>query len=82
MFLRGIKLSIPIVLISHSYFKVSKTIRINTIHYFIIKTPNEIELQQIVLNHLSDFKFKDSMNLYKDYTKEPLSTLVNDTTLS
>ena len=47
-----------------------------------MKTPNEIELQQIVLNHLSDFKFKDSMNLYKDYTKEPLSTLVNDTTLS
>ena len=33
-------------------------------------------------NHLSDTDFKDFMKLYKEYTKEPYSFLVNDTTLS
>ena len=31
--------------------------------------------------HASDIDFKDFMNLYKGYTKEPYSFLVNDTTL-
>ena len=39
------------------------------------------ELQQIVSNHLSDIDFKNLMKLYKDYTKEPYSFLVNDATL-
>ena len=33
-------------------------------------------------NHLSGTDFKDFMKLYKEYTKEPYSFLVNDTTLS
>ena len=32
------------------------------------------------LTHLSDIEFKDFVKLYKDYTKEPFSFLVNDTT--
>ena len=51
-------------------------------HYFIMKIPNKRELQQIASNHSSDIDFKDFMKLYKDYTKEPYSFLVNDTTLS
>ena len=52
-------------------------------HYFIRKIPNKTELQQIASNHLSDIDFKDFTKLYKDYTKEPYSFLVNDvTTLS
>ena len=47
-----------------------------------MKIPNKRELQQIVSNHSSDIDFKDSMKLYKDYTKEPYSFLVNNTTLS
>ena len=47
-----------------------------------MKIPNKRELQQIVSNHPSDIDFKDSMKLYKDYTKEPYSFLVNNTTLS
>ena len=47
-----------------------------------MKIPNKRELQQIASNHSSDIDFKDSMKLYKDYTKEPYSFLVNDTTLS
>ena len=46
-----------------------------------MKTPNKTELQQITLNHSSDIDFKEFMKIYKKYTKEPYSFLVNDTTL-
>ena len=51
-------------------------------HYFIMKIPNERELQQIASNHSADIDFKDFMKLYKEYAEEPYSFLVNDTTLS
>ena len=47
-----------------------------------MKSLNKRELHQIASNHSSDIDFKDFMKLYKDYTKEPYSFLVNDTTLS
>ena len=47
-----------------------------------MKIPNKNERQQIASNHLSDIDFKDFMKLYKDYTKELYSFLVNDRTLS
>ena len=62
--------------------KVSKTIRLNATHYFAMKIPNKRELHQIASNDLSDIDFKDFMKLYKDYTKQPFSFLVNDRTLS
>ena len=70
-----------IVFISQSFFKVPKTIRLNETHYFILKIHNKRELQQIASNHSSDIIFKDLMKLYKNYTKEPYSFLVNDMTL-
>ena len=82
LFSRGRKLNISLVFISQSYFKVPKTIRLNATHYFIMKIPNKRELQKIAPNHFSDIDFKYFMKLYKDYTKEPCSFLVNDTTLS
>ena len=82
LFLRGRKLNILLVFISHSYFKVPNTIRLNAPEYFIMKIPNRRELQQIASNNLSDINFKDFMKLYKEYTKEPHSFLVNDTVLS
>ena len=62
--------------------KVTKSLRLNATHYFIMKIANKRELQQIASNHSSDIDFKDFMKLYKDYTKETYSFLVNDTTLS
>ena len=41
LFLRGRKLNISLVLISQYYFKVSKAIRLNATHYFIMKIPNK-----------------------------------------
>ena len=58
-----------------------KDVRLNSTHFFIMKIPNNRELQQIALNHSSDIDFKDFMNIYKNYTAEPYSCLVNDTTL-
>ena len=81
LFIRGRKLNISIVFITQSYFKVPKDVRINSTHFFIMKIPSKRELQQIALNHSSDIEFKDFMKIYKKFTEEPYSFLVNDTTL-
>ena len=81
LFIRDRKLNISIVFITQSYFEVSKDVRLNSTHFFIMKIPNKRELQQIVLNHSSDIDFKDFMKIYKKYTNEPYSFLVNDTIL-
>ena len=78
LFIRGRKLNISIVFITQSYFKVSKDVRLNSTHFFIMKIPNKREL---CLNRSSDIDFKDFLNIYKKCTKEPYSFLVNDTTL-
>ena len=81
MFLRGRKLNISLVFISQSYFKVRKTIRLNVIHYFIMKILNKREIKQMASNDSSYIQFKVLMKPYKDCTKEPFSILVNDATL-
>ena len=81
LFIKGRKLNISIAFITQSYFKAPKYVRLNSTHFFIMKIPNKRELQQIALNHSSDIDFKDLMKIYKKYTKEPYSFLVNDTTL-
>ena len=81
LFIRGRKLNISIVFITQPYFKVPKDVRLNSTHFFIMKIPNKRELQQIALNHSSDIDFKDFMKIYKRYTPESYSFLVNDTTL-
>ena len=81
LFIRGRKLNISIVFITHSYFKVAKDVRLNSTHFSIVKIPNKRELQQIALNRSSDIDFKDFMNIFKKCTTEPYFFLVNDTTL-
>ena len=82
LLLRDRKLKTSFVLISQSYFKVPKDIRLNVTHSIIMKIPNKREVQQIALNHLSDIEFKHFMKFYKDFSKELFPFLVNDTTLS
>ena len=76
LFIRGRKLNISIVFLTQSYFKVPKDVRLNSTHFFIMKI-----IFFIMLNHSSDIDFKDFMKIYKKYTKEPYSFLVNDTTI-
>ena len=45
-----------------------------------MKIPNKKELQQIALNHASDFK--DFINLYKKCAAKPYYFLVTDTTFT
>ena len=52
VFIRGRKLNISILFVTQSYFRVPKDVKLNSTHSFIMKIPNKIELQQIVLNHL------------------------------
>ena len=63
LFIRGRKLNIYVVFITQSYYKVSKDVRLNTSHFFIMKIPNKRELQQIALNHSSEIDFKDFINV-------------------
>ena len=82
LFIRGRKITISLVFITQSYFKVPKDVRLNTTHFFIAKIPNKRELQQIAINHSSDINTKDFANIYRKCTAEPYSFLVNDTTLA
>ena len=58
LFIRGMKLNISLVFITPSYFAVPKNVRLNSAHYFIMKSSNKRELQQISLKNSSDFDFK------------------------
>ena len=82
LFIRGKNLNIFLVFITQSYFRVPKDVRLNSTHFFIMRILNKRELQQIVLNHLSDIDFKDFIKIYKKCTAEPYSFLVNDATLA
>ena len=79
LFIRGRKLNISLVFITQSYFKVPKDVRLNTTHFFIAKTPNKRELQQIAISHLISI---ENVNIYRERTVEPYSFFVNDTTLT
>ena len=81
LFIRDRKLNISIFFIAQSYFRVPKYVRLNSTHLFIMKIPNEKELQQIALNHSSDIDFQDFIKIYKKCTVEAYSFLVNDTIL-
>ena len=72
LYIRGRKLNISIVFIKQSHFAVPKNIRLNCIHYFIIKIPNKRELQQIAFTHSSDTDFKDllkDLNISREAAK-------------
>ena len=80
MFIRGRKLNISLIFITQSYFKLPKDVRLNSTHFSVMKIPNNKEIQQIALNHSSDIDFKDFIKIYSQFTAEPYSFLVNDTT--
>ena len=82
LFIRGRKLNISLAFITQSYFKVPKDVRLNSTQIFNMLIPNKRELQQISLNHSSDINSKGFIKIYKKYTAEPYSFLVNVTLAS
>ena len=75
------KLNISLVFITQSYFLVSKSDRLNSTHYLIMKICNKKELQKIAINLSPDIDYKDFMKIYRECTREPYSFLTIDTTL-
>ena len=63
LFIRERKINISLVFITQFYFDVPKNIRLNSIHYFVMKISSKPELQDIAFNHSSDIDFQDLMNL-------------------
>ena len=82
LFIRGRKLNIFHVFITQCFFAVPKDIRLNSMHYFIMKIPNKQELEQIASHNSSDIDFQDLMNLYKKCTAKPYSFLAINATLA
>ena len=67
LFIRCRKLNISLAFITQSYFSVPKDVRLNTTHYFIMKTNNKRELQNIAINHSTDYQ--DFKKLFRECTE-------------
>ena len=75
LFIRCRKINISLVFITQSYFSVPKVVRLNSMHYFIIKISSKRELQNIAINHSADIDYKDFIKIYRECTKEPYNFL-------
>ena len=81
LFIRCRKLNISIILITQSYFRTPKDARLNSTHYVIMKIQSKKELQNIAQENSGDINFEDFLKIYKDYTSEPYSCMIIDTTV-
>ena len=58
LFIRGRKLNISLVVLQNFILKFQKNTRLNSTYFFIMRTLNKREPQQIETNHFSDIDFK------------------------
>ena len=79
LFIRCRKINISLVFITQSYFSVPKDVRLDSMHFFIMKINNKRELQNIAINHSADLDYKDFIKIYRECTKEPYNVLTIDT---
>ena len=69
LFIRCRKINISLVFITQSYFSVPKHVRLNSMHYFIIKINNKREVQNFAINHSANIDNKDFIKIYRECTK-------------
>ena len=81
LFIRCRKLNISLVFITQSYFFVPKDVRLNSLHYLIMKINNKRELQNVTINHSADIDYTNFMKIYREYTEKPFTFLTIDTAL-
>ena len=81
LIIRCRRLNISLVFIIQSYYSVSKDVRLNSIHYSIMKINNKIELQNIAINHSADIDYKDFLKIYRECINKPFNFLTIDTML-
>ena len=79
LFIRCRNLNIFLVFITQSYFKLPKDIRLNFTHYLIMKIHDRKELKNIAFNHSPDIGYKEFLQIYRNCTNEPYSSLTIDT---
>ena len=72
LFIRCRKANILLVFITQSYFSIPKDVRLNSIHYLIMKINNRKELQNITINHSADIDYNASMGIYRECTRTPI----------
>ena len=73
LFSGGKQQSISLAFITKFYFAVPENVKAISRNYFIMKTSNIQELQQIAINNSLDIVFKDFMKLHKKFTAKPHS---------
>ena len=81
LFIRCRKLNISLVFTTQSYFIVPKNVGLNLTHYLIMKINKKRESQNIAINHSADIDYKDFIEIYREYTKEPFNFFTVATTL-
>ena len=81
LLIRVRKINTSTAFITQSNFKVPKDVRWNSILFFIMKIPNQRELQQMALNYSSGIDFKDFIWVYKKCTAEQYPFVAIDLTL-
>ena len=73
LFIRCRKLNISLVFITQSYFFVPKDVRLNLIHYLIMKINSRIQSKNIGTYLSADIEYNDFKKIYRECTKEPFS---------
>ena len=58
-----------IIFITQSYFFLPKDVRLNSIHYLMMKISNRIELKNIATDHSADIDYDDFKKIYGECTK-------------
>ena len=81
LFIRCRKLNISLIFITQSYFSVPKDVRLNSLHYIIMKINNKRELQNIAINHSADTDYQYFIKIYRECTKKLYNFLTIDTKL-
>ena len=79
LFYRGRKINKSLVLITQSYFRALKDIRLNITHYILMKICNKRELKIIAEENSGHLDYKDFLKIFNYCTKEPYSFMLIDT---
>ena len=69
LFIRRRKLNVSLVFINQCYFSVPKDVRLNSIHYLVMKINNKRELWDIAINHSANIDYKDFVKIYRELYK-------------
>ena len=78
MYIRGRKLGYSRIMISQSYFRIDKTVRINCMYYFIGKGMQQRDLNLILSEMAIPLDKKQLNKLYSDLTRESMSFMLID----